>query len=366
MKILFLGDVTFRKFKPYLEKYNIESVLVSYEYGEEKFLADKNYSYLEEASPQEILLIAERENVTSVISRVTPAVEETLVRDAMVKELIEKELKIPVITHPIKSASITVDKGYTRHFLHANNIPIPTGFVITGEEQLIEKMKGFAYPCVIKNPISSNAEEVYLINNLTELKEKYYKIQSKRVVVEEFIQGIELGVEILGMDGKYKVFPPAFLGQTDLNLNPQNRFRYSPYDLQKYEAKFNSLVLKIAKILDICGIIEIDIIFDGEKFYIIDINGRTGGVSSLNQASNDINPYEEIIKMAISDWYPPDTTKNFIGIDTVLKDGDLDIINSSEYGELIDIRGYYDKKITTLRFNSIAEVKKMMRDLERI
>lgn len=365
--ILFLGDVTFRRFKPHLDQYNIPSVLISYKYGNEYKLADKSYFFLEELSPEKIINIAKENQVQAVISRISPAVEETLVRDAIIKELIENELQIPVITHPIRAASITVDKGYTKHFLNAHNIPTPNGVVITGVDQLKEIARNFRFPCVLKHPTLANSQGVQLVRNFDELLPQYYKLGSQRVVLEEYIDGDEIGIEVIGQGSDFQVFPPSFLGTTSFECNPQKGIRVCPYIKEtNIQQNIKNMALLIAKKLNICGLIEIDMIIRDNVVYVIDINARPGGVSGLSQASTSIDPYKELIDMALGKWKRKDITHRRFGMDLPInKINSLSIQKKLASSNLfIDLRSYISHDILTLSFRTKEELTFTLESLQ--
>lgn len=155
----------------------------------------------------------------------------------------DSQLKnIPVIGPSKTGAKLEGSKEFAKEFLVKNNIPTAAYGSFTKENleegfQFLEKLSA---PYVLKADGLAAGKGVLIINNLVEAKqelknmlvdEKFGQASSK-VVIEEFLDGIELSVFVL-TDGKnYKILPTAKdykrIGEGDTGLNTGGMGAISP------------------------------------------------------------------------------------------------------------------------------------------
>lgn len=363
--ILVIGDVTFRRFAPYFRKHNIPSLLLSYRYGTEAHLADETHYYNEEMPPDAIIDLALKRGVRGVISRISPAIESTIVRDGLVKEVLEQH-GIPVIAHSARTAAITADKGYTRHFLAAHGLPFPHGHVTVGLQQLLEVAAEFPFPCVIKAPGLANSDGVKFVARYEDLEQAFHQLGSQRVILEEFVSGEEVGIEVIGRDGDYQVFPPAWLGHTNPDCNPQRGIRIAPYPHSEETAEqIRTVALNTARALGLSGLLEIDMVIRDGRPMVVDLNGRPGGISGLSYAASGIDPYAELFDMALGTWQAKPIQAQSIGIDLPIDSSYSTnvAVNLSKNPAWIDLRGYSTHDILTLSVSNKGQLELILRQI---
>ena len=138
-------------------------------------------------------------------------------------------------------------KGMTKQLLLANHVPTPR-FKILTEPKLIRR-HGLHYPIIVKparEDASSGVEKGSVVYNLEQLHErikKTFEEYDPPILLEEFIEGRELHVSVLGND------PPEVLPIIEFD------FSELPDDYPKiisYDAKWNPLEESYHRVHSIC------------------------------------------------------------------------------------------------------------------
>ena len=138
-------------------------------------------------------------------------------------------------------------KGMTKQLLLANNIPTPRYKLLT--EFRLPGRHGLHYPLIVKparEDASSGVEKgsvVYNFEQLSERIKKAFEDYDPPILVEEFIEGRELHVSVLGND------PPEVLPIIEFDFSglPSDH-----PDIISYDAKWNPLEESYHKVHSIC------------------------------------------------------------------------------------------------------------------
>jgi D-alanine-D-alanine ligase len=119
---------------------------------------------------------------------------------------------------------LTCNKEKTKHLLQQNNIPVPTGLSISKVHDLESVIWNLKFPLIIK-PISEDGsigiDRDSVVFNFDKLKEKFEYISDtyhQAVVIEEYIEGREFNVSIIG-NNQPRIFPVA---EIDYSKIPPN------------------------------------------------------------------------------------------------------------------------------------------------
>ncbi|MBM3420126.1 MAG: phosphoribosylamine--glycine ligase [Bacteroidetes bacterium] len=131
----------------------------------------------------------------------------------------DQELKtIPVIGPDRTGAMLEGSKQFAKEFMKRNNIPTAGfgSFVPGDHEKAVRFLQMNKPPYVLKADGLASGKGVLILDNLAEaeaeLKNMFagkFGSAGKRVVIEEFLDGIELSVIILTDGHDYKILPPA-------------------------------------------------------------------------------------------------------------------------------------------------------------
>ena len=100
----------------------------------------------------------------------------------------------------------STDKGEMIKAFKEHKVESPWYYIIEQESQLQEVIPVIEYPCILKPTDNAGSRGVKLVNSETELVEAYqYSLSQSRggwVILEEYMNGPEVSVEIMVVDGK--------------------------------------------------------------------------------------------------------------------------------------------------------------------
>lgn len=203
-------------------------------------------------------------------------------------------------THEILKEQFNVANGvFLNHDLYwaeRNNHEIKNNIY---KECLLEKISKLHFPIVIKDNFGLSSYGLEVVNTFAQAKAFLNsKKNNSDKVIEEFIEGAQFGIELCGIDDEYIIFDPFMFSVNKYGItSPKQSVKIGPVSDEKY--KINSLkekLLYFARKNKIQGIIQIDLVFDGEKWFIIEINPRVSGMSNTTACSNDMNLIELLYK----------------------------------------------------------------------
>ncbi len=294
MKILFIGSRLFDDVGFYLEEEGIESVLTeSNPEAPHLDLADEYF--IVSRGMDEPVNIAKEEGVDGIVPLI--GIDDPLMDVAIAKEKVEEDLKIPFIASNSYSIAITSDKIKTKEFFVENDI-VTSKFAVIDSTFDLETM-GLKFPIVLKQRSGQGGRDIAIASSMDEAKN--YILEFGETLCEEFIEGSEISIEVLGFNGEYLPLVPVYKGETTLEgTHPLAKVRSAPADIDGLDnEKVREIALAIAKGLKAEGTIDIDFIFSpiDKKLYALEINSRPSGTRYLTAASSGIHPLTKLIDM---------------------------------------------------------------------
>ena len=318
---------------------------------------------------------------------------------------------IPVIGPSKLGAQLEGSKEFAKQFLIKHNIPTAKyqSFTKDTVDQGCEFLTTLQPPYVLKADGLAAGKGVLIINDLEEaqaelknmLVDAKFGDASSKVVIEEFLDGIELSCFVLTDGVSYKILPTAKdykrIGEGDTGLNTGGMGAISPVPFADEElmTKIEERIVKptiqglITDKIDYKGFIFIGLIKVGNDPYVIEYNVRMGdpetevvmprltsdlvmlfeavGNSTLAEVECEIDPRSATTVMMVSGGYPEDYEKGKVisGLEdvqnslvfhagTTVKDGET-VTNG---GRVLAITSYGDtfKDALQQSYKSVAKI----------
>lgn len=321
MKILFIGARLFDDVALYSKKNAIQTIITeSNSESANLKLSDKFFTV--SRGMEEPMKIAITEEVDGVVPLI--GVDGPLVDVAKMKEVLEKDHGIPVACSGVNAASICADKIKTKQFFVDNHIDTPEFFKVSNDDhdKLVDLLS--ESPAVLKQSSGQGGSGVKIVTKLADI-EDYFGMFDE-TMVEMFLEGSEVSIEVLRWNGKTVPLVPVYKGKTTLNgLHPLKKVKKAPLNINGINNNLNNdkirkLACEIANKLKIEGTADIDMIFDRKtgKNYVIEINARPSGTRYITGAATDIYIMQELIKMVSGVWDSSDVRdrlKNYASIE---------------------------------------------------
>jgi hypothetical protein len=186
---------------------------------------------------------------------------------------------------------------YVHHelFFAGKNDPYSTGNVY--QEMVLQKVKRLPFPVIIKGTTGSASSGIVVSASFEDAKTYLLSENNKEdLIVEELLKGQEYGTEIHGCRGHYNVIPPIMKFTTDNEdvIDPLGltTLKFGPMTGEKYHSdEFVSELTRMAELLDLAGNNNLDMMLCDGKWYILEINARWSGVTTLTACCEDRSPY---------------------------------------------------------------------------
>lgn len=211
----------------------------------------------------------------------------------------DKALKnIPVIGPSKLGAQLEGSKDFSKQFMFRNNVPTAAYATFTKDKleegkQFLETLKA---PYVLKADGLAAGKGVLILNDINEAKHELTEMlahakfgdASQKVVIEEFLDGIELSVFVLTDGDSYKILPAAKdykrIGDGDTGLNTGGMGAVSPVPfadedfLKKVELQVVIPTINGLKKenIDYKGFVFIGLMNCGGEPWVIEYNCRMG------------------------------------------------------------------------------------------
>lgn len=259
------------------KEYGMHVCVCDYNKDAEGFLLADEALYISTIDKEAVLEAAKERKPDYILTSTSDAPVRTV---AYVCEKLEMPLDISY-----ENAICATDKAAMRKRLKEYSLPIPMFFVCNSYQEFKVAIEQFTEKCVVKpvdNAASRGVELFYITSNENLIRDqyKYTKSYSRSgvIMVEEYMEGIEVSVECLVFNRKVTVLTitdkeicaPPFFVETGHSEPSQ-----LPYTIQKQITSIAKEAVFAIGIINGCAHVELKITDSGSK--IVEIAARLGG-----------------------------------------------------------------------------------------
>ncbi|QOV33832.1 ATP-grasp domain-containing protein [Streptomyces ferrugineus] len=244
---------------------------------------------------------------------------ENALRDATVKEFLEAR-GIPTVMTPLASTLALTDKWETKRLLARAGLDTPRGFkadsdLLAGRgvavpayaDALRASAAGIGYPLLSKPLWDSTSMGIRALPDAAALDAYLADPPEVSAVIEECVTGALCSVDIVGEPGAYQVLPVCWTG----TAGTEPVFTFA--DLRwcgprpRADADFAPVAAGLTALcedLEVRGSVNVDMIYTGSRYVILEINPRIGGATTLSCAASGTNTFTALADMARGVYAP--------------------------------------------------------------
>lgn len=237
--------------------------------------------------------------------------------------LIAKELQkngVKVLCNEERTQNICFDKNLFQIFLEQNDFNFPKSIYVNHElfwsernkleivenvykQKIFYELEKFSYPAIIKDTTGLSSFGMEVVNSAKAAKSILLsKKNNGDKVIQNFIQGEHFGVEIYGTKENYTISKPFLFSVNRYGItSPKQSVKIGPIKDDNYKIEeLNAELLRLSNLLNINGIAQVDLVFDGKKWFIIEVNPRISGMTNIVCESFCTNIFILLVKKALN------------------------------------------------------------------
>lgn len=207
---------------------------------------------------------------------ITACTDQALLTVAQVSE----DLGLPCYIDYRTALNVT-NKAYMKKVFQENGISTAKHVVMGTLE--MDKIEGLRYPAIVKPVDCNSSKGVKKVYDLQELEEAFNEAvrlsRTDTAIVEEFIQGMEITIDVQVENGKAHVLSTAYSDKiADDDKFVIFRTRYPIHEKECVHRHIRQTAQQIADAFGLRNsLMLIQVITDGERVYVLEFSARTGG-----------------------------------------------------------------------------------------
>lgn len=190
-----------------------------------------------------------------------------------------KEAGVNILGTSVDSIDIAEDRDRFRNFLEEINIAVPNGIAVDDADKVESIAEEIGYPVVVRPSYVIGGRAMRVIYSKEELNGYLSEIKNilteHELIVDKYIQGTEIEVDAIS-DGENILIPGIMehIERTGIHSGDSITV-YPPITLtQEVIDRLVESTTKIAKGLNIVGLVNIQYAYDGKDIYVIEVNPR--------------------------------------------------------------------------------------------
>ncbi|TCO71064.1 carbamoyl-phosphate synthase (glutamine-hydrolyzing) large subunit [Marinisporobacter balticus] len=189
------------------------------------------------------------------------------------------ERGVNILGTSYQSMDMAEDRDKFRNFLEKIEIPSPTGKAVTSMEEALETVEILGYPVVVRPSYVIGGRAMQVVYDLEGLKrymQEAVNLSKKYpILIDKYVKGIEIEVDAIG-DGEDILIPGIMEHVERTGVHSGDSITIYPHITLNQDTidKLVAYTKKIAKGLDIIGLVNIQYVFDGKDIYVIEVNPR--------------------------------------------------------------------------------------------
>lgn len=231
----------------------------------------------------------------------TVGYDNLVILDSFLKEYCDK-IGIPFIGQSTECAVICNNKWLTKSILNSSNIKSLDSQLIHNNSELISFLKNATGIFICKPLYGWSGKGQFIINS------ENFGIDSTNslkypFIIEEFINAVEISIDIFTHDLHHIIYPPVYKGNTSIETkHALNRLRLFPYNWgRQIEDKIINCAKNIAVAVQSTGWLDIDMLLTENDLYVIEVNARFSGITRMISMVSELDPYEITLKAALGE-----------------------------------------------------------------
>ena len=177
------------------------------------------------------------------------------------------------------SIDLAEDREKFSDLLQRLEIPTPPGGAITHSDEAAEIVRRLKYPLIVRPSFVIGGRAMQVVYNDTELH-KYLKeavsLSSEHpVLIDKYVEGVEFEIDAIG-DGQDLLVPGVMQHIERTGVHSGDSISvYPAYSLpNEIVDKAVEYTRKIAEALEVCGLMNVQYVYDGKEIYVIEVNPR--------------------------------------------------------------------------------------------
>ncbi|MFJ9344698.1 ATP-grasp domain-containing protein [Streptomyces sp. NPDC101733] len=265
-----------------------------------------------DVTPAELADLVTDWGATAAVSLSLPC--ENALRDAVVKELLQ-ERGIPTVMTPLASTRALIDKWETKQLLIRAGLDVPRGIradsdLLAGRgvpvpayaDAVRAEASRIGYPLLSKPIWDSTSMGIRALPDAAALEAYLADPPPVSAVIEECVVGDLCSVDVVGGPEGHRVLPVCWTG----TAGPEPVFTFA--DLRwcgprpEADAAFEPVARKLIALcgeLGVHGSVNVDMIWTGSRYVILEVNPRIGGATTLSCAASETNTFASLADLAL-------------------------------------------------------------------